>query len=337
MCMLSFFPAGVMPLQTEIKNGAEVNPDGHGFAIVTKQRSIIVQRDMNAQRLIERFMETRAEHLDGPALFHSRIATSGMVDITGCHPLRVGRDNRTVLAHNGVLFSPPKGSLQSDTAIFAERMLPRFGSFDSPRKFAKLEQWVRPSNKLVVLTVNPQRRKNAYIVNAESGYWAASGAWHSNSDYQGWKTTYIGGRSYSDSGWNYSTSYSDTEPWPCDVCGSLNCVDAHTLVCHVCHTCNDCHQSESDCLCYYGAQAYGKSWDNRSERLTATRQAIAISPATGCVTGKRNEKYGDTWCKTHDSYVDRDSATCDEALTGPTEPSRKPTAHSTSLALWNHD
>ena len=254
MCMLSYYPAGVMPRADRLDNGAEANPDGHGFAIVTERRQLIIHRDMNAERMIDQFLDLRSKHLNGPALFHSRIATSGIIAITGCHPFRVGRDNRTVVAHNGVLFSTPQGSLQSYTAIFAKKMLPRFGSLDSPSKFAKLERFTR-GNKLVILTVNPQRRKTSYIVNEDAGIWTHDGEWHSNDDYTGWKS------------WKSRKDYDpkpktddarDTEPWPCDVCHSWNSVSTLTLTCAICQSCNDCLMSVDDCLCSYAAQAYGK-------------------------------------------------------------------------------
>lgn len=244
MCMLSYYRPGIMPRGDYLQNGADVNPDGHGFAIVTERRELIFHKDMNAGRLIDRFLETRAKHPNGPALFHSRIATSGLVDITGCHPFKVGSDNRTVVAHNGILFSPGKGSTKSDTRIFAETMLPRFGSLDSPRKFAKLERWVKPGNKMVILTVNPQRRKHAYLVNEQSGIWTSDNEWHSNSDFYGWAPTK----------WHKPAKPMpwDTEPWPCDICGAWNSVSAVTLICSACHSCNDCSMAETECQCHYG-------------------------------------------------------------------------------------
>jgi glutamine amidotransferase len=260
--MLSYFPAGIMPNETHITNGAELNPDGHGFAIVTGSRGnqrLMIHKGMDSAEVIARFMETRAKHMDGPALFHSRIATSGLTDVTGCHPFKVGSDNRTVVAHNGILFNPAPTSLKSDTRIFAETMLPRFGSLDRPRKFAQLEKFAGPGNKLVILTVNPARRRNAYIVNAEAGHWE-QGQWHSNWDFEGsWWEQYGKAKYGKGKTIHYSSKGTDTrdlEPWPCDVCGCRDSVNTYTLICEACGCCNDCHMIAGDCMCYYGKQAY---------------------------------------------------------------------------------
>ena len=259
MCMLSFYPDGVMPTERHILNGAELNPDGHGFAIVTRDRNIIVHRGMDADEIVERFLEARDKHPEGPALFHSRIATSGLVDVTGCHPFKVGQDNRTVVAHNGILFSPPADSLKSDTAIFAERMLPRFGSLDKQRNFTKLQRFAGWRNKLVVLTVNPQRRRTSYVINKAAGHTLANGEWHSNTDYEGkWWDDFDGGSVYV-SGSYSKYQQSDNSPWACDLCGQSGGVNRYTLLCDICNCCNDCLQHRDDCQCFMPASLGAKA------------------------------------------------------------------------------
>lgn len=252
MCMLSFYPPGVMPRQDRIENGADVNPDGHGFAIVTADRTLLIQKSMDAEDLIDRFIRLRHIHPNGPALFHSRIATSGLVDITGCHPFTVGGDHRTVVAHNGILFTPPRLSRRSDTRIFAEDILPtRFRKLDRGKTMHALRNYCGYSNKLVILTVNPARRERAYLIGAEHGHWDG-GEWHSNLDYTGWSAhAWQSRRSW----WDDAETDDDArryEPWPCDVCGAKNAVDTLTLLCSVCRSCNDCHMRAEDCMCFYG-------------------------------------------------------------------------------------
>src|SRR5579864_8534045 len=107
MCMLSYFPAGIMPVESHLKNGALSNPDGHGYAIVTST-GIIVERSLYSYGLITKFMKEREAYPDGPALFHSRISTGGLTSVGNCHPFRAGEDDETVIAHNGILFGTPK-------------------------------------------------------------------------------------------------------------------------------------------------------------------------------------------------------------------------------------
>lgn len=259
MCMLSYIPAGIQPDMWELENGGLVNPDGHGWAIVdARRRTIQIRKSMSLNEALSTFEEARKLSESGPAMFHSRIATSGLVDITGVHPFTVGSDNRTVLGHNGILFSP-KGP-RSDTRIFAEDILPRMGSIDKAKSIRKIEDFIGSYNKLVILTVNPARRRFGYIINEDAGDWSASGSWHSNWDYMGHKLysykTYTGGTTSTSTLWHPDDRYdaatdeSSTSPIPCDFCGSHNAVDEYTFVCKVCRSCNDCGRFMEECQCY---------------------------------------------------------------------------------------
>lgn len=259
MCMLSYYPEGIQPEISDLYNGADLNPDGHGFAIVTRDRAtgqsrLTIQKSMDAVDLVREFVRLRRNAPDGPAIFHSRIATSGRVDITGCHPFHVGQDTRTVVAHNGILFKPQEAE-RSDTRVFAEDMLPRMGSLDSQRRIRRIEQFVGKGNKLVILTVNPNRRRNSYLINPEQGVWTKSGAWHSNYDYEG---RWWNDEEYLSKGFAYGTTpggkpktvtYGNSV-FKCDVCGAWDAVSLGDGVCEVCNSCNDCKMHISDCMCY---------------------------------------------------------------------------------------
>jgi predicted glutamine amidotransferase len=97
--------AGVQPDTDALLTGALVNADGHGFAIVAGRRldRLIVQRGLDGEAVIDAFIAARLQHPQGPALFHSRLATHGDTTLDNCHPFTLGGDTRTVLAHNGVL------------------------------------------------------------------------------------------------------------------------------------------------------------------------------------------------------------------------------------------
>ena len=264
MCMLSYLPPGVLADEGELWNGAAVNPDGHGWAIVNAYRGqITIRRSMDVDEALESFVKEREINDSGPALFHSRIATSGKVDITGVHPFYVGRDRRTVVAHNGVLFDPGKQSPKSDTALFAEHILPQYRNLDRGRTIRQLERYAGSWNKLAILTVNPARKQHAYLINEEAGYWSGtSGIWHSTWDYMPYTRTTSGKVT-----WSHGTLWSPddvpaydgecdrrgdgkTSPWPCDLCGAYNTVDMFTMVCSMCLSCNECHQASANCQCY---------------------------------------------------------------------------------------
>lgn len=270
MCMLSFYPAGIQPLGSELLNGADLNPDGHGYAIVTGDRKLIINKGMDGPDMVYAFLQARKANPDGPALFHSRIATSGLVDITGCHPFKVGQDNRTVLAHNGIMFNP-QGD-RSDTRIFAEDMLPRMGSLDKAKTRRRVNNFIGRANKVVVLTVNPARRETSYLFNESAGHWAESGAWHSNYDFEG--------RWWDDEGYLYNTADAGRYGKPkvirygksvfaCEVCGAYDAVSLGDGVCEVCNACNDCKMNIMHCMCYVPASA------KRDESAYATGDQIS--------------------------------------------------------------
>jgi len=187
MCILSFYKPGVTPDLAALATGAEANPHGHGYAVVADSR-IIIGHSLDADRVIEEFAAVRARFPDTPALFHSRFATAGLLDINNCHPFFVGEDDRTVLAHNGILpatMQPRLGDPRSDTRIAAEDFLPRepFGPLDSWTGRDGLEAWLR-TDKIVLLTVDPAYRHTAYVFNEHLGHYSDDGVWYSNASYR---------------------------------------------------------------------------------------------------------------------------------------------------------
>jgi Glutamine amidotransferases class-II len=238
MCLLTFYPAGILPDVTTLANGAYVNDDGHGFAIVTGRR-ILVRRGLDAERMVTSFDHLRGKYPDGPALFHSRFGTHGTIGRHNCHPFRVGGDRRTVLAHNGILpkmVQPREGDTRSDTRIAAEDLLPRkpFGSLGSWRGRDRLAKWLGPGNKIVILTVDPHYRENSYIVNEDRGIWD-SGVWYSNNDYrepERWEIR----------DWRAAPA--------CPVCHAVDAVDPYVGFCMECGCCIDCSAPAEYCFCY---------------------------------------------------------------------------------------
>ncbi|MET8149121.1 hypothetical protein ACIBSW_39705 [Actinoplanes sp. NPDC049668] len=189
MCLLTFLPPGVQPDPNALHNGSLVNDDGHGFAIITGN-TLMVRHSMNGEQLIEQFAAERRTHPDGPALFHSRYGTGGTVDVGNCHPLQVGGDARTVLAHNGVLpIDTGKSEPRSDTRIAAEQLIPAMGSLRLRRTRLRLERWMGPHNKIVILSVDRRFRDNAYLLNEQAGIWDG-GIWYSNDGYQDFASRY---------------------------------------------------------------------------------------------------------------------------------------------------
>ena len=237
MCMLTYIPGGTTPDPAALYNGASLNDQGHGYAIVA-DNSIIVERGMDATDVIESFIVAREQHPEGPALFHSRWATHGAVTVDNCHPFQVGDDRNTVVAHNGILpaaLRPGRGDDRSDTRVLAEDYLPTepFGSLGRRRSRARLAKMITETNKLAILTVNRRYRGNAYLVNESSGYWAG-GIWYSNNDFR-----------------CDLRRYATAAMWD-GVC--WNCEEVDTLVdekyCRACGVCAECMEWAGVCDCY---------------------------------------------------------------------------------------
>ncbi|WP_051385928.1 hypothetical protein [Actinokineospora inagensis] len=238
MCLLTFFPEGVQPDVAALARGAQANEDGHGYAIVTADRHLIVRHGMNPDALIGEFQSDRAQHPGGPALFHSRLSTGGTRGTRNCHPFPLGNDPRTVLAHNGVLPSElwPRGrDGRCDTRIAAEDFLPRqpFGSLTTRQGRTAFQRWLGASNKVVILTVNPRYRRSAYILGEDSGTWDG-GIWYSNGSYQA----------------EPDSDHPFLLDGQCTGCLELDTVDFVTGFCRVCGTCMDCEELDGHCVCY---------------------------------------------------------------------------------------
>lgn len=230
MCLLSYFPPGTAPDPAALRVGARINSHGHGFAVVTPGH-VIVGHGLDSEQIIEEFLRVRTRHRAGPALFHSRYATHGAIELTNCHPFRLGADARTVLAHNGVLprrVRPRPYDRRSDTRIAAETYLARhpFGSIDTPRGRRGLESWLG-AGKLVILTVDPSYRHNAYLFNESAGHWDG-GIWYSNLGYR--------------------PNHSRWWPYLCDRCGAA-ALDRRGRYCGSCGWCFHCANAFPTCDC----------------------------------------------------------------------------------------
>lgn len=293
MCLLTFMHEGVTADIDLLTNGAVNNPDGFGFAIHAGTK-VIRHNGMHFDQVLERFLKERSIH-SGPALFHSRITTHGTTNVQNCHPFQIGRDQQSVIAHNGMLPIKAAGG-RSDTRILAEDLIPSWGgvtSFDG-RKFRKKISAFAKGSKLVVITANPKTKDDFYIVNEQDGHWDG-GVWWSNHSY-----SYS--RSYTSLGYGYSSwsvsqpitsddflptihdaSYIDVdgnkyeaEWWECYNCGSGEMVFDEEydkmLFCPYCDSCWYCCEDRISCRCEHNKEeyeAYGRDYAyNRFDPVT---------------------------------------------------------------------
>ncbi len=249
MCLLTYFPPGVMPDTEALLNGTYVNDDGHGFAIVTTDQ-LIVRRGMDADAMIGAFDTARHQYPEGPALFHSRLSTHGHIDVDNCHPFPIGGDGRTVIAHNGVLpaaVQPTKGDPRSDTRIAAEDYLPSLGSLRSRRTRKRVELWMTIHNRMVILTVDRAFKDHAYILNEKSGTWNR-GIWYSNNGY----LPPPPGEYRPEGSWSRSPWYREAHNLDrCPCCQTI--LEPTETDCRYCGWCIDCGEMPEHCGCYLPA------------------------------------------------------------------------------------
>jgi glutamine amidotransferase len=278
--MITYIPGNVEIPYEGIKNGANYNDDGHGWAVASKKFGLQIGKDMDFYKSFEKFEEARESHgPDSLAMFHSRMATHGSTDEFNIHPFYV-KDENTVMAHNGILSSlwqPKKGDRRSDTRIFADRTLPNYlteRGIPSRRGGRDLGRLIGTGNKLVIMSIASGEPK-VRIVNSHLGQ-HSGGVWYSNDWYcttRSYAYTGYSGSSYTNySGWGGSSAW-DTDDardqefldwWtqrkaesgdqyfssaPCEICYAEGTVDLDTSWCEYCDSCNDCWAVKEHCTC----------------------------------------------------------------------------------------
>jgi glutamine amidotransferase len=252
-----------------MENSALNNPDGFGFAIVIpSENRIHVERTMNADASITRFLEMRTKYPEGYATWHARIATHGTVNIDNCHPFQVGVGNtQTYLAHNGMLpVIEPVGDLRSDTRIFAEDILPTIGgvtALDNEQVWNILEDFTQGS-KVVILTIDPRAKHQCYVLHESKGWKDSSGVWWSNQSCHLYTSPARMTTPYS-----YGLKDEKMDKWvECDTCETFfdiaQMIDGY---CKQCGSCVDCKAYVTECLCYKGS---GSSKDTIEKTLWNT-------------------------------------------------------------------
>jgi glutamine amidotransferase len=277
--MLCVVPPNVIPSREKLENSALNNPHGFGFAIVIpKENRIHVERTMNADTSINRFIEMRGKYPEGYAMWHARFATHGTTTVDNCHPFRVGKDERTYLAHNGILpIIEPQGDNRSDTRIFAEDLLPAIGgvaSLDNEQVINLLDDFTTGS-KVCVLTIHPDAKYQCYLFHKEKGWEDDSGVWWSND------SCYLP-KSYAYTASSWENKYYSTKPldfvtkhdkdikfYECKVCEFSVAEDElwdsglGDDYCPQCGCCYQCNTYMTDDLCYKGSNADAKWWSKQ--------------------------------------------------------------------------
>lgn len=261
MCLLTYFPCDTQPDTVRLMNGSVVNSDGHGWGVVIPGVRVMTGFSMDARTAVDEFAEVRAQFPQGAALFHSRFTTHGLTNIDNCHPFPVNGDPRTVLGHNGILphsAQPTKGDPRSDTAILAASIMRHsFPALDSKRTRRRFESWLG-GNKIVILTVDPQYKAQAYIFNERLGTWK-DGVWYSNDAWMP-PFRYTSG--------TYTSDYSSYDSWYASRHGATS---TDSLTEEDMELCDWCSEMNIDCAC---GRVASHSYGSTARRLTPEIDAV---------------------------------------------------------------
>ena len=187
MCMIAWCPAGVPVNQEMLEDGAMVNPDGVGIMWADRGR-LEIRRSLEMKRMWEFIREVPA---DTGFAVHCRIATHGGINKRNCHPFKVTPD--IYLMHNGILPLKDANNIESDTALFAKRvlrpiLLENSRLYESTAFINLLRLAGGDYNKFLLLNSDGQ----VVIVNEKGGFWK-EGCWYSSRPFP-MQTTTISGK-----------------------------------------------------------------------------------------------------------------------------------------------
>jgi predicted glutamine amidotransferase len=180
-------PQGVaLPPKDKLKNCAENNPDGMGFAYVKDGEIYLSKGIFEFESFYNRLVETR-KYNDSNMLIHFRIATHGTVKTENCHPFIINED--MVMIHNGMLSNVECYKDTTDSESFAidylSKMTPEM--VKHPGVYALLDNFIGIGSKIAILT-----SADEVIMFNKKGWHERDGVFFSNYTYNYAKFSYVG-------------------------------------------------------------------------------------------------------------------------------------------------
>lgn len=169
-------------LSDEILTGAFVNnPDGAGFMYSVNNKLKIVKGIFNLEEFKQVYKKLK-KIAKSDLVIHCRIATTGLINKTNCHPHKI--NNTIGMVHNGVsLIDTTKNSKKSDTILFIEKYLKLITSNDlhsiTFKKILNDFINIKYQNKLVLM----DNTGFINIINETQGFKDNKDNWFSNCNY----------------------------------------------------------------------------------------------------------------------------------------------------------
>lgn len=205
MCVIAFSPKGVdIPSEKQIKDMWSHNPDGAGYAYVSKKGKVVFRKGFMKLDDLLKDLEAPERFKNTNFAIHFRIGTSGKNDKATCHPFPVSTtfgelrktegEEDSVLFHNGILSDGGLASpLASDTQDFVVAMAPLLQKYNRSKTRDHFIGELTKGSRLLILYKN-----NAFKM---FGDWQKDGdLWVSNLsykyDYQWYGSGYYGWQEY---------------------------------------------------------------------------------------------------------------------------------------------
>lgn len=214
MCVIAFSPKGTdIPTEQQIKQMWEHNPDGAGYAYVSKKGKVIYRKGFMTLNELLKELEAPERFKNTNFAIHFRIGTSGKNDRVTCHPFPISNnfgelrktegETDSVLFHNGILSQGGLASpLASDTQDFVIAMAPLLQKYNRSKTRDYFIGELTKGSRLLILYKN-----NAFKMYGE---WEKDGGiWVSNLNYK-YSYSWQGSGYY---GWNEYMDDDDDYDW----------------------------------------------------------------------------------------------------------------------------
>lgn len=189
MCVIAFSPKGVdIPTKEQLKQMWEHNPDGAGYAYVSKKGKVVYKKGFMTLEALTKELEAPERFKNTNFAIHFRIGTSGKNDAATCHPFPLSTnfgelrkeegETDSVLFHNGVLSSGGIISpLASDTQDFVVAMAPLLEKYNRSKARDFFIGELTKGSRLLILYKNNKFKM--------FGDWKQDGdIWVSNTNYK---------------------------------------------------------------------------------------------------------------------------------------------------------
>jgi len=178
MCVIAYKPAESVITRKTLKKCYAANDDGAGFAFSAFNRLYISKGFFSFRKFYRAYRKIERKYPESNMLIHFRLATSGGIRESTCHPFYV--DNNLCVAHNGIF--PGLGSeIESDTQEFNRTILqklPKDFLNDEKIKDALEKYCIENGSKLAFM----DNTGKVTLIREKAGSWK-DGVWFSNTNW----------------------------------------------------------------------------------------------------------------------------------------------------------